>query len=195
MQSPRIDALVLAAGRSLRAGGSNKLLLPWQDKVVVEHAVDAALSSHVTTVHVVSGHDQPSLQTVLNGRNLNWIHNSNYRSGISSSIRAGVSELSADVDGILLCLGDMPWVSEQQINEVIEGFQPDSVRGACFGKRRGHPALFPRAWFMKLMQLSGDDLARCLFDNLASSVVEVPMTNDAVLRGVNCKEDLLQSTA
>jgi len=48
MQSPRIDALVLAAGRSLRAGGSNKLLLPWQDKFVVEHAVDAVLLSHVT---------------------------------------------------------------------------------------------------------------------------------------------------
>ena len=195
MQSPRIDALVLAAGRSLRAGGSNKLLLPWQDKVVVEHAVDAALSSHATTVHVVSGHDQPSLRAVLKGRNLNWIHNSHYQNGISSSISAGVRQLSADVDGILLCLGDMPWVSEQQINEVIEGFQPDSVRVACFGKRRGHPALFPRAWFKKLMQLSGDDLARCLFDNLASSVVEVPMTNDAVLRGVNCKEDLLLSTA
>ncbi|MHC8597768.1 nucleotidyltransferase family protein [Arenicellales bacterium IMCC55707] len=195
MQSPRIDALVLAAGRSLRAGGSNKLLLPWQDKVVVEHAVDAALSSHATTVHVVSGHDQPSLRAVLKGRNLNWIHNSHYQNGISSSISAGVRQLSADVDGILLCLGDMPWVSEQQINEVIEGFQPDSVRVACFGKRRGHPALFPRAWFTKLMQLRGDDLARCLFDNLASSVVEVPMTNDAVLRGVNCKEDLLQSTA
>ena len=195
MQSPRIDALVLAAGRSLRAGGSNKLLLPWQDKVVVEHAVDAALSSHVTTVHVVSGHDHSSLQAVLKSRNLNWIHNSHYQNGISSSISAGVRQLSADVDGVLLCLGDMPWVSEQQINEVIEGFQPDSVRVACFGKRRGHPALFPRAWFKKLMQLSGDDLARCLFDNLASSVVEVPMTNDAVLRGVNCKEDLLQSTA
>ena len=195
MQSPRIDALVLAAGRSLRAGGSNKLLLPWQDKVVVEHAVDAALSSHATTVHVVSGHDQPSLRAVLKGRNLNWIHNSHYQNGISSSISAGVRQLSADVDGVLLCLGDMPWVSEQQINEVIEGFQPDSVRVACFGKRRGHPALFPRAWFTKLMQLRGDDLARCLFDNLASSVVEVPMTNDAVLRGVNCKEDLLQSTA
>ncbi len=150
MQSPRIDALVLAAGRSLRAGGSNKLLLPWQDKVVVEHAVDAALSSHATTVHVVSGHDQPSLRAVLKGRNLNWIHNSHYQNGISSSISAGVRQLSADVDGILLCLGDMPWVSEQQINEVIEGFQPDSVRVACFGKRRGHPALFPRAWFDKI---------------------------------------------
>ena len=195
MQSPRIDALVLAAGRSLRAGGSNKLLLPWQDKVVVEHAVDAALLSHVTSVHVVSGHDQPSLQAVLNGRDLNWIHNSNYRSGISSSISAGVSQLSAEVDGVLLCLGDMPWVSERQINRLVDGFQPDSVRVACFGNRRGHPVLFPRAWFKKLMQLSGDDLARCLFDNLASSVVEVPMTNDAVLRGVNCKEDLLLSTA
>ena len=44
MRSPRIDALVLAAGRSLRAGGPNKLLLPWQDKAVVAHAVDAALA-------------------------------------------------------------------------------------------------------------------------------------------------------
>ena len=38
MLSPRIDALVLAAGRSRRAGGPNKLLLPWQDKAVVAHA-------------------------------------------------------------------------------------------------------------------------------------------------------------
>ena len=185
MQSPRIDALVLAAGRSLRAGGSNKLLLPWQDKVVVEHAVDAALLSHVTSVHVVSGHDQPSLQAVLNGRDLNWIHNSNYRSGISSSISAGVSQLSAEVDGVLLCLGDMPWVSERQINRLVDGFQPDSVRVACFGKRRGHPVLFPRAWFDKLMQLTGDDVARCLFDSLASAVVEVAMADDAVLRDVD----------
>ena len=190
MQSPRIDALVLAAGRSLRAGGSNKLLLPWQDKVVVEHAVDAALSSHVTTVHVVSGHDQPALQAVLNGRHLNWIHNSNYRSGISSSISAGVSQLSAEVDGVLLCLGDMPWVSQRQINRLVDGFQPDSVRVACFGKRRGHPVLFPRAWFDKLMQLTGDDLARCLFDSLATAVVEVAMADDAVLRDVDHEGDL-----
>ena len=144
----------------------------------------------MTTVHVVSGHDQSSLQAVLNGRHLNWIHNSNYRSGISSSISAGVSQLSAEVDGVLLCLGDMPWVSERQINRLVDGFQPDSVRVACFGKRRGHPVLFPRAWFDKLMQLTGDDLARCLFDSLATAVVEVAMADDAVLRDVDHEGDL-----
>lgn len=190
MKAPRIDALVLAAGRSLRAGGPNKLLLPWQDKAVVAHAVDAALGSHVGEVHVVTGHDQAPLHEALNGRSVHWIHNPNYQAGISTSIRAGVRALSSELDGMVLCLGDMPWVSSQQINRLIDGFQHDAVRVACFGKRRGHPALFPRAWFGQLMQLTGDDLARCLFDNLASAVIEVPMADDAVLRDVDHKEDL-----
>ena len=108
----------------------------------------------------------------------------------TDSISAGVSQLSAEVDGVLLCLGDMPWVSERQINRLVDGFQPDSVRVACFGKRRGHPVLFPRAWFDKLMQLTGDDLARCLFDRLASAVVEVAMADDAGLRDVDHEGDL-----
>ena len=71
MSPPRIDALVLAAGRSLRAGGPNKLLLPWQGKAVAAHAVDAALDSKVGTVHVVTGHEQAPLRDALTGRSLN----------------------------------------------------------------------------------------------------------------------------
>ena len=193
MRSPRIDALILAAGRSLRAGGPNKLLLPWQDKAVVAHAVDAALASRVSAVHVVTGHEPAPLQEVLKGRDVNWIHNPKYHSGISTSISAGVTQLPDQLDGMVLCLGDMPWVSDRQINRLIDGFRPDAVRVACFGKRRGHPALFPRAWFEKLLALTGDDLARCLFDHLASAVVEVPMANDAVLRDVDYEEDLMST--
>ena len=195
MSAPRIDALVLAAGRSLRAGGPNKLLLPWQGKAVAAHAVDAALASGVNTVHVVTGHEQASLQDVLNGRSLHWIYNPNYPDGMGSSISAGVGELPADLDGMVLCLADMPWVSAEHIDRLIEGFSPDAVRVACFGSRRGHPVLFPREWFAALMQLTGDDVARCLFDNLATAVVEVPMADDAVLRDVDHKEDLLRVSA
>ena len=102
MRSPRIDALVLAAGRSLRAGGPNKLLLPWQDKAVVAHAVDAALASRASTVHVVTGHEPAPLQEVLQGRDINWIHNPKYHSGISTSISAGVTELPDQLDGMVL---------------------------------------------------------------------------------------------
>jgi CTP:molybdopterin cytidylyltransferase MocA len=45
------------------------------------------------------------------------------------------------------------------------------------------------------MQLTGDDIARCLFDNLADAVVEVSMADDAVLRDVDYKEDLLRVSA
>jgi CTP:molybdopterin cytidylyltransferase MocA len=40
------------------------------------------------------------------------------------------------------------------------------------------------------MQLTGDDLARCLFDSLATAVVEVAMADDAVLRDVDHEGDL-----
>ena len=106
-----------------------------------------------------------------------------------------MAELAPDLDGMVLCLGDMPWVRSQQINRLIDGFDPNAVRVATFGNRRGHPVLFPRAWFGELMQLAGDDLARCLFDGLASSVVEVPMSDDAVLRDVDHREDLSDSEA
>jgi len=124
MKAPRIDALVLAAGRSLRAGGPNKLLLPWQHKAVVVHAVDAALCSSVRAVHVVTGHDPAPLHQVLHARPVHWIHNPDYASGISTSISAGVRELAPDLDGVVLCLGDMPWVRSQQIDRLIDGFDP-----------------------------------------------------------------------
>jgi molybdenum cofactor cytidylyltransferase len=195
MVAPRIDALVLAAGRSLRAGGPNKLLLPWQGKAVAAHAVDAALDSKVGTVHVVTGHEQAPLRDALTGRSLNWIYNPHYCDGMGASISAGVSQLPADLDGMVLCLADMPWVSAGHINRLLAGFSADAVRVACFGSRRGHPVLFPREWFGALMQLTGDDIARCLFDNLAEAVVEVPMADDAVLRDVDHKEDLLRVSA
>jgi molybdenum cofactor cytidylyltransferase len=114
---------------------------------------------------------------------------------MGASISAGVSQLPADLDGMVLCLADMPWVSAGHINRLLAGFSADAVRVACFGSRRGHPVLFPRGWFGALMQLTGDDIARCLFDNLAHAVVEVPMADDAVLRDVDHKEDLLRVSA
>ena len=88
--SPQIDAIVLAAGLSTRAGERNKLLLPLAGKPLIAHAVEAALGSLACKVHVVTGHQSDELAAALNDYTVNFVHNPNYAEGMSSSIKSGI---------------------------------------------------------------------------------------------------------
>ena len=52
-------AIVLAAGRSSRMGGANKLLTEIDGMPMVARAVEAALASRARPVIVVTGHEPP----------------------------------------------------------------------------------------------------------------------------------------
>jgi len=55
-QAPRVAVLLLAAGRSTRMGGPNKMLAEADGQPLVVHAVKAALASQAVEVVVVLGH-------------------------------------------------------------------------------------------------------------------------------------------
>src|SRR5207248_3127219 len=61
----RIAAVVLAAGRSTRMGGPNKLLADIGGKPLVRIAVDAALASRASPGIVVTGHERERVQASL----------------------------------------------------------------------------------------------------------------------------------
>ena len=82
----RIDAVVLAAGLSSRAGSLNKLLLPLAGKPLAAHVIDAALASRVRHVHVVPGSEPDTLAAALGDRPLKFAHNPDYRSGMGLSL-------------------------------------------------------------------------------------------------------------
>ena len=119
--SPQIDAIVLAAGLSTRAGERNKLLLPLAGKPLIAHAVEAALGSLACKVHVVTGHQSDELAAALNDYTVNFVHNPNYAEGMSSSIKSGIRTLPTDLDGVVLCLGDMPLETDPS-NSPLSGF-------------------------------------------------------------------------
>src|SRR5206468_3062228 len=61
----RIAAVVLAAGRSTRMGGSNKLLAEVGGKPMVRIAVEQALASSAKPVIVVTGHQRERVEAAL----------------------------------------------------------------------------------------------------------------------------------
>ena len=126
--SRSIAAIVLAAGRSTRMGGPNKLLAELNGKPLVRIVTDQALASKASEVIVVTGHQADQVTAALSGLDVTLLHNPDYAQGIASSVKAGIAAVPPDADGAVVCLGDMPLVGANLIDRLIEAFAPD--RGA-----------------------------------------------------------------
>ena len=185
----RIDAVILAAGESTRTGDQNKLLLEFENKVLAAYAIDAALGSMAQEVHIVTGHENDRLAATLGNRPVNFVHNENYRMGIGTSIHCAINTLPPDIDGIILCLADMPWVRTNHFDALIGQFTGNAVCALYFEGQRGHPILFPKSWFSRLMTLQGDCGAQSLLRETTETVTMIPTLDDAILRDIDHLED------
>jgi molybdenum cofactor cytidylyltransferase len=189
----RIAALVLAAGRSTRMGGTNKLLAEIGGKPLVRMAVEQALASRAKPVIVVTGHQRERVEAALAGLPVKFAHNPDFATGLGSSVRAGIAAVPADADGVIVCLGDMPQVDASLIDRLIAAFDPE--RGALvvmptIEGRRGNPVLWSRRFFPDLLALEGDVGARQLIGRYSEAVAEVPVTGTAALVDIDTPEAL-----
>jgi molybdenum cofactor cytidylyltransferase len=116
-----IVGLVLAAGRSTRMGGPNKLLEEINGKPLVRIATEQVLASRARPVTVVTGHQRERVERALAGLPVTFVHNPDYAQGLSTSLKAGIAALPAEADGAIVCLGDMPQVSAALIDRLVEG--------------------------------------------------------------------------
>ncbi|HLI11915.1 MAG TPA: molybdopterin-binding/glycosyltransferase family 2 protein [Alphaproteobacteria bacterium] len=197
-REPKIAALILAAGLSRRMGRANKLLAEIEGAPMVARVADAALGSRAQIVLVVTGHEAERVRGALPNEKLHFIHNPDYQEGLASSVRAGLSALPADVDGVLVCLGDMPRIRSNHLNQIISAFNPLEGRAICvptFKGKRGNPVLLSRRFFPEMQRMKGDTGARQLIGQHHDLVAEVEMKDDAVLVDVDSPDKLLKLRA
>jgi molybdenum cofactor cytidylyltransferase len=188
-----IAAVVLAAGRSSRMGGPNKLLAEIGGKPLVRIVLDAVLASRARPVVVVTGHQRDKVEAALAGLSVKFVHNPHFADGLGTSLKAGIAALPADADGAIVCLGDMPQVDAALIDRLIGAFDPDHgalvVLPTIDGKR-GNPVVWSRRFFPDLMAVEGDVGARYLIGRYTEAVAEVPLTGTAALTDVDTPEAL-----
>ena len=188
-----IAGVVLAAGRSSRMGGPNKLLAEIGGRPLVRHVVDAALASRARPVVVVTGHQRDKVEAVLAGLAVKFVHNPHFADGLGTSLKAGIAALPAEVDGAIVCLGDMPQVDASLIDRLIGAFDPDHgalVVVPTIDGKRGNPVVWSRRFFPDLMAVEGDVGARYLIGRYTEAVAEVPLTGTAALTDVDTPEAL-----
>jgi molybdenum cofactor cytidylyltransferase len=109
-----LHAIVLAAGRGSRFGG-RKLLAPWNDGVLLDGALAAAMTAPVAGIVVVTGADADDVAASARGfaasrgeDRLTIVHAADFGEGMAASLRTGISHLPPSAAGAFIFLGDMP---------------------------------------------------------------------------------------
>ena len=197
-QAPRVAVLVLAAGRSTRMGGPNKLLADANGEALVLHAVKAALASQAVEVVVVLGHmaDQvrPAIEKAVPPKSrLRFVTNPDFADGLSTSVKTGIAALSTNIDAAIIQLGDMPGVGSALLDRLMAAFSPVEGRSICVptvGGKRGNPVLWARRFFPEMTKLSGDSGAKHLIGEYADLVCEVEMAGEAAITDIDTPEAL-----
>jgi molybdenum cofactor cytidylyltransferase len=194
--SHHVAAVVLAAGRSSRMGGPNKLLEMLHGKPLVRIVAEQALASHAKPVIVVTGHQGDSVRASLSGLDVTFATNADYAAGIASSVKAGIAAVPADAAGAVICLGDMPLVDAGLIDRLIDALAPD--KGALIAVpahegRRGNPVAWSRRFFDELMTLEGDVGARHMIARHAEAVVEVEAEGQSAFLDIDTPEALARA--
>ena len=188
-----IPAILLAAGQSRRMGSINKLLAEIDGMSMIRHVAKTILTSKVGPLIVVTGHESEKICAALKGCDVTFVHNSDYADGLSSSLCAGIRALPREVDGALVCLGDMPHVTAAHINKLAAAFDPVEGRAICVptsNGKRGNPVIWGAQFFSGIAAVSGDVGARHLIGEYGELVCEVEIGDGGILIDIDTPQAL-----
>ena len=112
-----ISAILLAAGQSQRMKGQNKLLKHYKGKYLINHILNTLVKSKVNNIFLVLGFQNLKVRKIIiKSKKIQCIYNKKFKSGLSSSIQAGLNKISKKNIGFLIVHADMPLISKGIIN-------------------------------------------------------------------------------
>ncbi len=199
----RVAGIILAAGMGTRMG-SLKQLLPLGGQTVLEKVIQNGLAAGLTPLILVLGHGADKIMGTISLPQARVVINSSYKSGMSSSIRAGLAAVGPHCDGAMFLLGDQPLVASNLLKTLIQSFtnqtyasQPHTNRTntgqaiviPTFQGKQGNPVIFGRHFFPELDRLTGDIGGRVLFKAHPEKIIRLPVKTQAVCFDLDTPED------
>ncbi|MCY3858290.1 MAG: nucleotidyltransferase family protein [Gammaproteobacteria bacterium] len=111
--------------------------------------------------------------------------------GMGHSLAAAAEKLS-NVSWLLIGLADMPWISQETIAQIVEGVSTcdDAIVRPSYRGQSGHPVGFTSSFLDELKRLTGDIGAKDVIKRNHDKVVDLPVTDEAILRDVDTPRQL-----
>ncbi len=198
IDTPRIPAIILAAGASTRLGQPKQLLrlAQWGQEMLLDRAVRLAQEAGAAPVLVVLGAYREEIQRTAQLLDCRVISNEEWREGMASSLRAGVRavlEQRPPVSGVLVMVCDQLELSAEHLRRLLAAHRaaPDHAIASQYAGRSGVPVVIPGEMFPALLELTGDQGARVILQQ-ASRIIRIEFPNGE--RDLDSPDDLLSAT-
>ena len=144
----------------------------------------------VNDVIAVVRPDDHALALELGANGARIVRCPNADDGMGASLACGV-RASANAQGWIVALADMPWIRPQTIARVASALGHGATVAAPHHRgERGHPVGFSRACHAALAALSGDEGAKAVVAAHADDLVRIDTDDDGVLRDIDTPDDL-----
>ncbi len=146
-----VAGLLLAAGSGSRLG-QPKALLELGGQSLAERGVALLRDGGADPILVVTGAAEVTLPGVTIVRNPDW------RTGMGSSLRAGLAALPAGSAAVVIALVDQPLIGPQAVQRLIAAFQAGAeIAVASYAGQRRNPVLISREHWAQAAALAEAD--------------------------------------
>ena len=159
-----VGGIVLAAGRSSRMPGSQKLLLDIDGVPMVRHVYEAASEGGCHQTVVVYAEDD--VKRAVDGR-AELVFNARAQTGMASSLQVGLKAMRPEIEAAVILLGDQPLVGARTVATLLRAWRREGSRPAVAVSQSGDknggwapPVVLARDLWGDLLKLKGDAGAR-----------------------------------
>lgn len=161
--TPKVVALVLAAGASRRLGQTKALVSVRNGETLLARAITTARAAGLDVLVAVPAGDEAVTGEAMAAK-VDVVEVVDSSAGMSTSLRAGIDHLAADptVAGVLILLVDQWRLTADDLRRLVRMWieNGSAVTAARYAGALGVPAIFGRDYFDVLAQLQGDRGAR-----------------------------------
>ena len=192
-----ISTILLAAGKSKRLKGENKLIKNFKGKPLINHILSSLIKSKVNTIFIVVGYQNQKIKKIAyKNKKITFVTNLNYKKGISSSINSGLKRISKKNIGFLITHGDMPLISKTILNTLCSALKnkDKEIFVPVYKKKLGNPLAFKYSMIKSLKKIKGDKGAKKLIRFNKSKVQLVKIKSKSILIDFDQLKDFPSTT-
>ena len=180
--------IILASGYSKRMG-TNKLLLSFKDKTIIENIIEEVIYSKLEKVYIVCRENE--VKEIVGKYPIQIIINEMAHEGQSTSIVEAIKEVDNNFDSYMFLMGDQPLMNRDFINKMIDFYYSNnsSILVPYYNGKRGTPVIFSSKWKNDLLKLKGDEGGRQIIRDNSEDVLEYKVESEILGMDIDKAED------
>ena len=189
-----ISAIVLAAGQSIRMGDDNKLVKKYKNRYLINHILNNLIKSKIEKIIVVLGFEKSRVRKIIiKNKKINFVFNKNYKSGMASSIKAGLKRISERSIGFLIVQADMPLISKKIINSLCYAIENNNkeIVVPIYKINMGNPIGFKSSMIKILNKTKGDSGAKKMIKRNKKKLSLIKVNSKSIFKDFNTQRDFL----